>query len=303
MSRPLPGFVSFGEALTDLIRVDGHHWRACDGGAPWNLARAMQGLGVSSAFAGAISTDVFGRQLRQATLDAGLDERYLQSVDKSPLLAVVHESSPPQYFFIGDDSADLHFDPSALPEGWREAISWAHFGGISLAREPLARRLLAQAESLRADGIRISYDPNFRVLMDERYDATLARMCKLADVIKVSDEDLCGLFRTTDPAVGLRTLRDWNPQAWVMVTRGEHGAELLHGTSSSAARPPAVTVVDTVGAGDASMAGLIVSMMTRTDAPPEAHLAWAMAAGAAACMQAGAATLTMDAILRLVPPA
>jgi sugar/nucleoside kinase (ribokinase family) len=49
-------------------------------------------------------------------------------------------------------------------------------------------------------GVRISYDPNFRLLMDARYDATLRRMTELADVVKVSEEDLEGLFRTKDIA-------------------------------------------------------------------------------------------------------
>jgi fructokinase len=49
-----------------------------------------------------------------------------------------------------------------------------HFGGISLAREPLAGKLVALAQELKAAGVKISYDPNFRLMMDERYDATCA---------------------------------------------------------------------------------------------------------------------------------
>lgn len=50
--------------------------------------------------------------------------RFTQRVDKSPLLAIVHETQPPQYFFIGDDSADLAFDPEALPPGWQGVLRW-----------------------------------------------------------------------------------------------------------------------------------------------------------------------------------
>ena len=65
----------------------------------------------------------------------------------------MHETHPPKYYFIGDDSADLHFDVAALPEGWEKAVRWAHFGCISLARQPLADRLVATAEddNARAD--------------------------------------------------------------------------------------------------------------------------------------------------------
>eukprot|EP01034_Spumella_vulgaris_P026948 gene26948-33600_t len=110
-----PAFVAAGEALTDLIRTGPDGWRSLVGGSTWNVARVVASLGVPSAFAGAISRDVFGVQLAAANVAAGLDGRFLQQLDKSPLLAVVHELDPPEYFFIGDDSADLHFDAALLP--------------------------------------------------------------------------------------------------------------------------------------------------------------------------------------------
>lgn len=289
-AKPLPQVLSFGEALTDLIRSGPQSWNSLCGGAPWNVAAALAALGLPSAFGGAISSCVFGQALWQASEAAGLDLRFLQQQppERPPLLAVVHELSPPQYFFIGEGAADLFFAPAALPKGWREAARWAHFGGISLVREPLAKRLLNLAEELKEQGVRISYDPNFRLLMDSRYDATLERMSRLADVIKVSDEDLCGLFRCSQPEVGLAQLRAWNPQALLMLTRGAEGAELFHPEGSCRLRPPALKVVDTVGAGDASMAGLLYSLISAPETEPERHLRWAVAAASAACEQAGA---------------
>ena len=170
-----------------------------------------------------------------------------------------------------------------------DELEWAHFGGISLSREPLASRLIQLAEMLKSLGRRISYDPNYRLLMDARYDRTLERMCHLADVIKVSDEDLCGLFRCSDPAPGVVRLRAWAPQAWLLRTSGEDGATLYRGSKIWQARAPRVEVIDTVGAGDAAMAGLIHSLYRFPDsARPERHLSQAIAAGTAACMSAGA---------------
>ena len=180
----LPQFISFGEALTDLIRRGEDSWVSVPGGAPWNVARVMACFGVSSAFGGAIGRDCFSDVLYRASEQAGLDLRFLQRPDKSPLLAIVHETHPPKYFFVGDDSADLHFDVSAMPEGWERAVRWAHFGCISLARQPLGDRLVGLAESLHASGVRISYDPNYRATMDERYDPTLARMMAIADIFE-----------------------------------------------------------------------------------------------------------------------
>ena len=284
----LPHFVSFGEALTDLIRSGPDTWRSVPGGAPWNVAMAMASLGAHSAFGGGISQDVFGQTLWEASTRAGLDLRFIQQFAKAPLLAVVHETEPPAYFFIGNDSADLHFRPEALPAGWVNALRWAHFGCLGLVRQPLANRLIALAEGLKAEGKFISYDPNFRQLMDARYDDTLERMCRLADVIKVSDEDLRGLFRVADHTQGLAQIIAWNPDAWLLLTRGAAGATLYRGGKQWSAKPPKVAVVDTVGAGDASMAGFLFSLLTQPDAPPAQHLAWAVAAGAAACTSAGA---------------
>ena len=284
----LPHFVSFGEALTDLIRTGPDTWRSVPGGAPWNVAMAMSSLGAMSAFGGSISNDVFGQALWQASVDANLDLRFIQQVAKAPLLAVVHEIDPPAYFFIGNDSADLHFHPEALPNGWLRALRWAHFGCLGLVRQPLAGRLVALAEGLKAEGKCVSYDPNFRQLMDSRYDDTLERMCRLADVIKVSDEDLRGLFRSPDHHLGLAKISEWNPAAWLLLTRGAAGATLYRGRQEWSAAPPRVAVVDTVGAGDASMAGFLFSLLEHPERPPEQHLRWAVAAGAAACTAAGA---------------
>ncbi|MET0518823.1 MAG: carbohydrate kinase, partial [Burkholderiaceae bacterium] len=287
----LPHFVAFGEALTDLVRTGADTWRSSCGGAPWNVAMAMAALGHSSAFGGGIGSDVFGQAIRRASAAAPLDLRFLQQFAKPSLLAIVHETDPPEYFFIGQDSADLQFRPENLPGGWLRALRWAHFGSLGLVREPLAARLLALAQGLKAEGKRISYDPNYRPLMDARYDEALEQMCRLADVIKVSDEDLRGLFRSPDHQLGLARISAWNPRAWLLLTRGAGPATLYRDGQEWQAWPPEVEVVDTVGAGDAAMAGLIHSLL-RDEAggggDPARHLRWALAAGAAACMGAGA---------------
>ena len=134
----------------------------------------------------------------------------------------------------------------------------------------------------------ISYDPNYRNLMDERYAPTLQRMAALADVIKVSDDDLRGLFPGLGPEAALQRMRAFNPAAYCLLTRGGQDASLFHGAQRCDARAPGVEVVDTVGAGDASVAGLLHSLARHPGRPLQAHLHAALAAGSAACMQAGA---------------
>ncbi|MQA39409.1 carbohydrate kinase family protein [Rugamonas aquatica] len=297
-----PIFVAAGEALTDMIVQDPaqRQWLSQTGGSTWNVARAMARLDTPTAFAGAISRDVFGEALWQASEAARLDLRFLQRYDKSPLLAIVHRTDPPAYFFVGDDSADLQFDAASLPQGWRAHCKWAHFGGISLARQPLADKLVALAEQLKREGVRISYDPNYRLLMDQRYDATLRRMTELADVIKVSEEDLEGLFRTYDIDQAFATLRSWNPAATCLYTKGGDGASLHIGDVAWHLPAPSITVADTVGAGDASIAALAWSMMHRPQYQPAQHLQFTVAAGAAACMAPGASPPSLEQIEALI---
>ncbi|PQO98109.1 carbohydrate kinase [Massilia phosphatilytica] len=295
----LPRFVAAGEALTDLLTTGPGTWTSQTGGSTWNVARVVARLGITSAFAGAVSRDVFGNELAAANAAAGLDDRFLQQVDRPPLLAVVHERHPPSYFFIGSDSADLHFDPDRLPAGWQESAAWVHFGGISLAREPLAGTLVALARDLKLRGTKISYDPNYRALMNERYDATLRAMVGLADVVKVSDEDLRGLFRHDDTDAAFASLRALNPAATYLFTRGADGARLVRPDGTWHAAAPRVDVVDTVGAGDASIGALLYSLMTWPERAGGSHLRVAVAAGTAACQVAGAQPPALDAVLAL----
>lgn len=295
-----PRFVSAGEALTDFIRTGPGAWISRAGGADWNVARVVATLGIPSAFAGSVSTDRFGDELAELSRQAGLDLRFLQRIAKAPLLAMVHETSPPEYFFVGSDSADLAFQPSLLPDGWLARAEWLHLGCISLAREPLARKLLQLLDAAKAAGRKISFDPNYRNVMTEAFDPVLRYVAERADVIKVSDEDLRGLFRTADPAEGLVRLRAINPSATILLTGGAQGAELHAASEILRQTPPRIDVVDTVGAGDASIGGLLYSLMTRPGADWEAHLKFAVATGTAACLHPGAAPPKLASVRELL---
>ncbi|KAF1052054.1 MAG: Fructokinase [Burkholderia gladioli] len=293
-----PHFVSVGDILTDMVRHGAAQWTSVPGGAGWNVARAVARLGVPSAAVGALGRDCFSDVLWRESEAAGLDMRFLQRVERPPLLAIVHETQPPSYFFIGENSADLAFDPAALPVGWEAPLQWAHFGCISLVREPLAGTLLALAARLREQGVKISFDPNYRNLMTAAYRSTLEKMVKLADLVKVSDEDLRHLFDGGE-AEAIATLRALNPTATVLVTRGSQTATLA-GDAVFEAQPPRIEVADTVGAGDASIGGLIVSLMSAPQRGWDEHLAFALASGAAACRHTGAHAPTLDEVVALL---
>lgn len=281
-------FVVFGEALTDFLREGEDTWRAAPGGSCWNVARAAARLGVPTGFAGGVSQDPFGDVHLALSREAGLDLRFTQQLPRSPLLAMVVSRHPPRYFFVGDDSADLHFDPESLPAGWLDEAELLHFGCISLVREPLGGRLVAVAERARAAGKRICFDPNYRSLMGEAYRPRMERMAALADYVKVSEEDLGLMFPGDGLERALARLRGLAPRAQLLVTLGARGMELR--TPDRTIFQPAfpVAVQDTVGAGDSSMAAWMAGVLGRPEAPPEEHLRWAAGTAALVCTRSGA---------------
>ncbi len=112
----------------------------------------------------------------------------------------------------------------------------------------------------------------------------------------MSEDDLTGLMPHLTPAEGLAHLRALNPVATVLLTLGEHGARLIGpGTDVLHAGYP-VHVADTVGAGDASIGGLLYATLRAPPVPPPERLAFALACAAAACTRSGAHTPTLTEI-------
>ncbi|KPY45356.1 carbohydrate kinase family protein [Pseudomonas syringae] len=297
----LPMVVVFGEALTDIVQHAPGQWSGHPGGAPWNVARALSRLGVPTAFAGSISTDSLGDEIARQSREAGLDTAFIQRVETDPLVAVVPSSRPPRYFFAGE--ADLAFDPMQLPMGWLEAAKLCHFSCISLAREPLATRLLEIARNARSAGKLISYDPNWRNVMGEDYrQHTFPAMVALADIIKLSDEDLRHLYPGHAEAQALIELRGLNPSADILFTRGERGMVLHTPSGCYEQSAIVVDVIDTVGAGDASMAGYLAGDWLSISSAHE-RLRLSAACASVSCTRQGAyapAASEVQALLRAI---
>lgn len=282
----LPRAIVFGEALTDLVQGSPGEWQGYPGGAPWNVARTLSRLGISSAFAGSISTDSLGDEIVRQSELAGLDMRFIQRVNRDPLVAIVPSSHPPRYFFAGE--ADLSFDPALMPQGWEDQVEVCHFSCISLARQPLGDRLVKLAQHTKAAGKRISYDPNWRNLMDSHYrEQTFPTMTVLADMIKLSDEDIRQIYPGLTESQAIDEIRALNPLAHILFTRGEHGM-ILHTPDSQHEQPAIpVDVADTVGAGDACMGGwLAADVLGITDLMD--RLRFSAACASISCRHAGA---------------
>lgn len=244
-----------GEALVDLTPArcaDGAGYLPHPGGSPYNVALGLGRLAVPVGFLGRLSADSFGRLLREHLQDSQVSLDYVIDAETPTTLAFVHlrDDQEPEYAFYTEGTAGRVLLPEHLPAIPEDAAM--HFGSFSLALEPGASTLegLMRRESRRR---LLSLDPNVRPGLIPARDTYLRRLeglVALADLVKVSAADLAWLYPREEPeAVAARWL-GLGP-ALVLVTLGKDGSAGFGAAVQASAATEPVTVVDTVGAGDA----------------------------------------------------
>lgn len=253
-----------GEALIDMIPVPTQNGEdgfvPHSGGAIFNTAIALGRLDTAVGFLTGLSTDLFGQQLEADLLKSHVNTHFSMRSDLPTTLAFVRlQDGHATYTFYDENTAGRSLTPDTLPN-LPDEIGALYFGGISLISEPCADFYAALAER-EGDKRAIVLDPNIRpgfIKEEARYRARLQRMIDLADIVKVSDEDLDwinpGEETTEEKATNLQSR---GPQI-VVVTRGSAGASAFLSNGRRVDVPAQkATVVDTVGAGDTFNAGLL----------------------------------------------
>ncbi|MBV7541692.1 PfkB family carbohydrate kinase [Acidovorax sp. sic0104] len=265
-----------GEALIDLIRNPDGTYLPCLGGALYNLCRALARQGVGTQYLNPLSRDRFGRELAAQLQGDGVHLSQPEPVQQVTSLAVVNIDGQghPDYAFYRDGVADravsaqgLAADCSALP-----ALQLVCTGALALdARD--AQVYLPWLQAQRAAGRCVVVDANLRpsVMPDlAAYRAQVHAALAEADIIKVSDEDLEHLqVPGADALARARHLLASNPRAVLMaLTLGGEGAWLLHKSGGQwfAKEAQPLAVVDTVGAGDSFLAGLLAHLLQQLQA-------------------------------------
>ncbi|RLU14531.1 carbohydrate kinase [Pseudomonas prosekii] len=256
-----------GEALFDFFSEDDAsglaskvNFKAIAGGSPFNVAVGFGRFGVESALFAGLSTDYLGRRLQQVLQEEGVRADYLVDFAAPTTLAMVAvgANGSPHYSFRGEGCADRQLRLEHLPELGPQ-VRGLHIGSFSLVVQPIADTLLALVG--RESGKRlISLDPNVRLNPEPNIDlwrSRIAELVELADLIKVSDEDLSLLYPEQDPQ---RVIESWLTHRCqlVFLTRGGEGATVFSRAHGSWSVPAcSVTIADTVGAGDTFQAALI----------------------------------------------
>lgn len=257
-----------GETLIDFLpattREGGLAYRPAVGGSPGNVALTLARLDVPVGFVGGISTDFFGEQIAAMLERNGVVMDYVAKLDRPTMLAFVDlEGDEPRYAFYDAESAARNWRLADMPPISPE-VNALHFGSLSLIRQPAAD---AFAEQIRREAGRriISFDPNIRAsLIDDEtaYRARLDEILSLAHVIKLSGADLEWMA----PGKSVEALAEtWLAASarLVLFTRASEGATIFTRRGSVSQPAVKVRVVDTVGAGDASMGGLLAALHDR----------------------------------------
>ncbi len=256
-------FLVCGEALFDLFldaqEEMGMRFSARVGGSPFNVALGLARLGRSVAFFSGISNDFLGARLVRALETEGVSTDYLIRKDAATTLSLVgvDGDGSPSYAFYGHAAADRSVEIGDVPE-IDDHIAALHFGSYSLVAAPSADAFAALAEKEAGNRL-ISVDPNVRLTVESDIDVWKTRMDRLlplADLVKISREDMDALFPGVQPDDFARQCLD-RETGLVVVTMGVDGA-VGYGRCGRVEVPAAnVRVVDAVGAGDSYQAALL----------------------------------------------
>ncbi|WP_425837857.1 carbohydrate kinase family protein [Microbacterium sp. PA5] len=274
-----------GEALVDVVHGADGSARVTPGGSAANVAVTLGRQGVKVTLLTCVGADEAGASVRAWLAGSHVSVSPSVRDRTSTAVASLDSSGSATYTF------DMVWDPDHLDVGDAAVV---HVGSVAALLAPGADRVLAAVRAARPTAL-ITYDPNVRpALLGDPADhlARVEDLVALADVVKVSDEDLRWLY-PADAAIEVATRWQRNGPAIVVVTRGADGADAIMADGVRHVVGSPVTVVDTVGAGDTFMGTIIAFLLARgfgTDArrrltsvtPADVHAMLAESARAAA---------------------
>lgn len=303
-----PEVLVVGETLIDFLPrepgplADVETFSRRAGGAAANVAIGLARLDSAPYFLTNVSADGFGDFLISTLESNDVPSEFVtrDPVHETTLAFVSHDAAGDRSFtFHGTDTADGYLDSSAVPDDVLETVSWVCVDApVALAAEDAREAILDLCERAREYGCSVAFDPNTRrdLWPDEAtFVDALERTLSLTDVCKTSIEDLSNTpFATGDAEDGealAASVTDAGPHT-VFLTRGVGGAS-VHSTDDApwgeVSRSHSgydVETVDTTGAGDAFLAGVLGALVASEDI--EEVLAFANAVAALTTTEAGA---------------
>jgi fructokinase len=270
--------VTMGEALIDFVPTvsgvslaEAPAFKKAPGGAPANVAAGLAKLGVPCAFLGKVGKDAFGEFLKAILDGVGVNTRGLVlSKQARTALAFVslQKDGEREFMFYRHPSADMLYAPDEVDVDLIREAKVFHFGSISLINEPSRSATLKAIGAAQENDLWVSYDPNLRLALWS--DETAARegilsVWEKAGMIKVSEEELAFLTGRDDIDQGADAL--WHDDLRLMVvTLGKMGCRYFTPDFRGSVPGFQVEAVDTTGAGDGFVAGLLRGLLRHPQA-------------------------------------
>ncbi|EIT0021356.1 aminoimidazole riboside kinase [Escherichia coli] len=253
-----------GDAVVDLLPESDGRLLPCPGGAPANVAVGIARLGGTSGFIGRVGDDPFGALMQRTLLTEGVDITYLKQDEwhrTSAVLVDLNDQGERSFTFMVRLSADLFLETTDLP-CWRHG-EWLHLCSIALSAEPSRTSAFTAMTAIRHAGGFVSFDPNIRE--DLWQDEHLLRLClrqalQLADVVKLSEEEWRLISGKTQNDREICALAKEYEIAMLLVTKGAEGVVVCYRGQVHHFAGMSVNCVDSTGAGDAFVAGLLTGL-------------------------------------------
>ena len=252
-----------GDAVVDLIPDGDMHYLKCAGGAPANVAVGVARLGVPSAFIGRVGKDPLGEFMQQTLHNEAVntDYMYLDPDHRTSTVVVGLDKGERSFTFMVNPSADQFLSVSDLPEF--KTGEWLHCCSIALINEPTRTATLTAMKNIRAAGGKVSFDPNLRESLwksQAEMIEVVNQAVALADVLKFSEEELTLLTDTNTLEKAFEKVTELYPEKLIIVTMGKDGALFNLNGHSEIVAGKALQPVDTTGAGDAFVGGLLAGL-------------------------------------------
>ncbi|KAI5647321.1 hypothetical protein M9H77_33326 [Catharanthus roseus] len=312
----------FGELLIDFVPTvsgvslaEAPGFKKAPGGAPANVAVAVAKLGGKSAFIGKVGEDEFGYMLARILKENHVDisgMRYDQNARTALAFVTLRADGEREFMFYRHPSADMLLTEAELDTNLIQKASIFHFGSISLIHEPCRSTHLAAMEVAKQAGCVLSYDPNLRLALWPSADAAREGIMSIwdkADIIKISEEEITFLTEGDDcydDNVVMKKLFTPNVKL-LLVTEGADGCRYYTKEFHGKVKGVKVNAVDTTGAGDSFVGGVLNSLSSNLDIYKDEMklrdaIFFANGCGAVTVTEKGAipALPTKDAVLELL---
>lgn len=264
-----------GDAVVDLIPDGENHYLRCAGGAPANVAVGVSRLGCEAGFIGRVGNDPLGKFMQQ-TLQAekvSTDNMVLDPQQRTSTVIVGLDDGERSFTFMVNPSADQFLEVGDLPTFHQG--DFLHCCSIALINNPSRSTTIEAIRLIKEVGGFFSFDPNLReslwASLDEMKEVVNS-VIAMADILKFSEEELTLLTNTTNLEEATKVITAQYPEKLIIITLGKDGAIYHLNGKSQVVKGKALKPVDTTGAGDAFVSGLLAGLSQVSDWKEEATL-------------------------------